>query len=148
MLKARAGIFRWGFFMKIVMAAYVGGLLLFLVLDYLWLGYVARDFYARQLGALLRDPPQLGIAALFYLAYVAGIVFFAVLPALRGAGFWQAVLYGALLGLLAYGTYDITNLATIKGWPVAVSLADMAWGTFVSAITAGAAYLAARWAGA
>jgi len=133
--------------MKAILAAYAGGLLLFLALDYLWLGHVARDFYAQQLGDLLRDPPQLGIATLFYLAYVAGIVFFAVQPALRGAGLWQAVLYGALLGLLAYGTYDITNLATIKGWPVAVSLADMAWGTFVSAITAGAGYLAARWAG-
>jgi uncharacterized membrane protein len=133
--------------MKAVLAAYIGGLLLFVVLDYLWLGHVARDFYARQLGELLRDPPQLGIAALFYFAYVAGIVFFAVQPALRAGGLWQAVFYGALLGLLAYGTYDITNLATIKGWPVAVTLADMAWGTFVSAVTAGAGYLAARWLG-
>jgi uncharacterized membrane protein len=133
--------------MKPVLAAYGGGLLLFLALDYLWLGHLARDFYARQLGDLLRNPPQLGIAALFYLAYVAGIVFFAVLPALRGGGVWQAALYGALLGLLAYGTYDITNLATIRGWPWTVSLVDMAWGTVVSAATAAAAYLAARWLG-
>ncbi len=133
--------------MKPVLAAYGGGLLLFLALDYLWLGHLARDFYARQLGDLLRNPPQLGIAALFYLAYVAGIVFFAVLPALRGGGVWQAALYGALLGLLAYGTYDITNLATIRGWPWTVSLVDMAWGTVVSATTAAAGYLAARWLG-
>ncbi|SNS37350.1 MULTISPECIES: DUF2177 family protein [unclassified Azospirillum] len=133
--------------MKPVLAAYGGGLLLFLALDYLWLGHLARDFYARQLGDLLRDPPQLGIAALFYLAYVAGIVFFAVLPALREGGVWQAALYGALLGLLAYGTYDITNLATIRGWPWTVSLVDMAWGTAVSATTAAAGYLAARWLG-
>lgn len=133
--------------MKPVLFAYGSGLLLFLALDYLWLGHLARDFYARQLGDLLRDPPQLGIAALFYLAYVAGIVFFAVMPALRGADVGQAALHGALLGLLAYGTYDITNLATVRDWPWLISAVDMVWGTFISATTATAAYLVARWLG-
>ncbi|MEQ8747717.1 DUF2177 family protein [Pyruvatibacter sp.] len=113
----------------------------FLVLDYVWLGHVARDYYARELGDLMRDTPNFVVAGLFYAIYAAGIVLFAVLPA-QNAGSWQvAAALGACLGFLAYGTYDATNLATIKGWPVAMSFVDVTWGTVLTATSASIAYL-------
>ena len=128
----------------IYVKAYVVSLLTFLVVDGLWLGVVARKFYASQMGSLLRDNVNFLAAGGFYLAYVGGIVFFAVAPALADGSWKTAALRGAILGLLAYGTYDMTNLATIKDWPLTMSLVDMAWGTVLSAGVAAAGYLAAR----
>jgi len=88
--------------------------------------------------------PNLGIAALFYLFFTAAIVVLAVLPGLSGGSIGTTLLYGAILGLAAYGTYDITNLSTLKNWPVAMSLVDMAWGTFLTAFSAAGGYCAAR----
>lgn len=124
--------------------AYAAGAVTFFALDMLWLGVVAREFYRRGYGDMLLDQPLYGPAALFYLAYVAGVVFFAVWPALQGGGWITALGYGALLGLLCYGTYDMTNLATLKGWPVRVAIVDMAWGTILTGTAAVAAYAAAR----
>ena len=112
--------------------AYAVTLAAFLVIDFLWLGVVAKRFYAAQLGPLMRTRINWVAAGGFYLAYVAGIVFFAVAPALAAGSWTTAAINGALLGLLAYGTYDMTNLATIKGWPLAMSLVDMAWGTVLT----------------
>ncbi len=113
----------------------------FLVIDLLWLGVVARRFYVAQLGSLMRARVNWAAAGGFYLVYVAGIVFFAVSPALAGSSWAIAAINGALLGLLAYGTYDMTNLATIKGWPLAMSVVDMAWGTLLSGACAAIGYL-------
>ncbi|MBX3507933.1 DUF2177 family protein [Parvibaculum sp.] len=121
--------------------AYVATAFVFLAIDYVWLAFIAKDFYARSIGHLMRDVPDLGAAAGFYLIYVAGVVFFAVLPAESWKG---AVFRGALLGLLAYGTYDMTNLATLKGWPWKMAAVDMAWGTFLTATAALGGYLAIR----
>ncbi len=123
---------------------YVVSLLIFLAADALWLGFIARDFFVAQMGPLLRDDPNFVVAALFYLLFVAGIVYFAVVPGLRESSLMLAVLNGAFLGLLAYGTYDITNLAVLKGYPAILAIVDMSWGTFVSGLTAGAGYLAAK----
>ncbi|RME62365.1 MAG: DUF2177 family protein [Alphaproteobacteria bacterium] len=123
---------------------YVAAMAAFFALDVLWLGVVAKAFYANALGAWLRPAPHLAAAAAFYLLYVGGIVYFAVAPALRGGGWSTALLSGALLGLLAYGTYDMTNLATLKNWPLRVSVVDMAWGTALTALAALAGYGAAR----
>jgi uncharacterized membrane protein len=121
--------------------AYLATAFVFLAVDYVWLAYIAKDFYARSIGHLMREVPDFGAAAGFYLIYVAGVVFFAVLPAES----WKvAVLRGALLGLLAYGTYDRTNLATRKGWPWKLAAVDMAWGTFLTATAALGGYLAIR----
>jgi uncharacterized membrane protein len=116
----------------------------FLALDLLWLGVVARNFYWTQLGDLVRDKPDLGVAALFYAGYVAGVVFFAIMPALQTGGVWRAVLLGALLGLFGYGTYDLTNLATLKGYPPLLAAVDIAWGTFLTAAASAAGFLAVQ----
>jgi uncharacterized membrane protein len=91
---------------------------------------------------MMLDKPLLGVAFLFYLLYVVGIVVFAVLPGLREENWRTAAMLGALLGLVAYGTYDLTNLATLKGWPMTVTIVDMAWGVVLTAASATAGYFA------
>ena len=98
--------------MKTALIAYAGCLLTLAVVDAIWLGIVARTFYRDQLGELMLPVPNLGIAALFYLFFTAAIVVLAVLPGLSGGSIGTTLLYGAILGLAAYGTYDITNLST------------------------------------
>lgn len=120
--------------------AYISGLIAFLVIDFIWLKYVALSFYRDQIGHLMLDKPNLGIALLFYLVYVVGVIVLAVNPALEKGQWTTAVLYGGLLGLVAYGTYDITNLATLKTWPPIVSIIDMIWGTVLTASVAAIAY--------
>ena len=115
--------------------------IVFLGLDYVWLAWVAKDFYARSLGALMREAPDFMAAGVFYLFYVAGIVFFAAMPAESWKG---ALARGALLGLLAYGTYEMTNLATLKGWPWRMAAVDMAWGATLTALAALGGYLALK----
>ena len=124
--------------------AYALTLIVFFSLDLLWLGLVARGFYASQLGGLMRDNINFLAAGGFYLAYVAGIVFFAVAPALAEGSWRKAAINGVLLGLLAYGTYDMTNLATLRNWPVAMSLVDMAWGGLVTGLSAFLGYSITR----
>lgn len=105
-------------------------------IDMLWLGFFAKDFYRAQIGFLLRTEFNWFAAILFYLLFIGGVLFFAVAPALE-AGSWQrALLYGALFGFLSYATYDLTNLATVRDWPILITLVDLAWGTFLSAAVA------------
>ncbi|MBX4951461.1 putative membrane protein [Rhizobium binae] len=130
--------------MKTAVFAYAGSLLTLLVCDAIWLGLVARSFYRDQLGTLMLPSPNLAVAALFYLFFAAAVIVLAVQPALSAGSLASAIVYGAILGLAAYGTYDITNLATLRNWPLAMSLIDMAWGTLLTALTAAGGYLAAR----
>ena len=130
--------------MKTALFAYAGSLLTLLVCDGIWLGLVARSFYRDQLGALMLPSPNLGVAALFYLFFAAAVVVLAVQPALSAGSITTALVHGVILGLAAYGTYDMTNLATLRNWPLAMSLVDMAWGTLLTALTAAGGYLAAR----
>jgi uncharacterized membrane protein len=121
--------------------AYGLAAVVFCVLDFIWLGFISRDFYKSHLGSLLLTKPRLGPAAIFYLVFIFGIVYFCVLPALA-AGTWStALVSGVLFGAIAYATYDLTNLATLQGWSTAVALADLAWGAFVTAAAAVGAYL-------
>jgi uncharacterized membrane protein len=113
---------------------------LFLAIDAVWLSSVANSFYRKHIGFLLREEFLMGPAALFYLFYTACLVAMVINPSVKAASPMQAVIYGALLGLCAYGTYDMTNLATVKGWPVIVSVADMAWGMFLTALVCYAGY--------
>jgi len=126
--------------MKFV-AAYFILAILFLIFDLIWLGYVARDFYVEQLGDLMTDNVNMTAALAFYLLYMFGVLVFVVAPCLVAGGWTRALLMGALFGLVAYGTYDLTNLAVMKGFPATVAYVDMAWGTAVTAVTAGLATL-------
>jgi uncharacterized membrane protein len=130
-----------------MLGTYLISLLVFLVIDAIWLGFIARDFFVQQMGPLLRDDPNLAVAAIFYAVFVAGILYFAVMPGLKDGSLWLAVLNGAFLGLLAYGTYDITNLAVLKGYTATLAIVDISWGTALSGLTAFAGYQAARWLG-
>ncbi len=129
--------------MKTLLITYAATLGTLLVADVIWLALVARTFYRDQLGDLMVPSPNLTVASLFYLFFAAAIVLLAVTPAVKASSISMVLLYGAVLGLAAYGTYDVTNLATLKNWPVKMSIVDMAWGTFVTALSAAGGYLAA-----
>ncbi|MDG2002557.1 MAG: DUF2177 family protein [Novosphingobium sp.] len=116
----------------------------FLTLDAIWLSQMTSRFYRPALGDLLADKPRFGPAVAFYLLYITCVLVLAVLPALDKGGLAKAAALGAIVGLLAYGTYDLTNHATLKEWPVRLTLVDMAWGTFLTSLSACAGYLAMR----
>ena len=113
----------------------------FFLIDLVWLGLVARDFYRSQIGSLMADPIVWWAAFLFYLLFIAGIIFFAVLPALDAGSWTKALVLGAAFGFFAYMTYDLTNLATLQGWPITLVVVDIAWGTVLAASVATASYL-------
>lgn len=131
-----------------ILVAYASTLIVFCCLDFVWLGWVAKGFYQSQLAGLLLAQPNWAAAVIFYALYAAGIVVFCIGPALEAAALGKAALLGALLGALAYATYDLSNLATLKGWPVALSLVDIAWGAIVTSAAASAGYLLTRLSGA
>lgn len=125
--------------------AWGGAALIFVVLDAIWLSQSGPKLYRPLIGELLAPRLNIAAAAIFYLLFVTGLVILAVLPALERGGLGRAIFLGAVLGLVAYGTYDLTNQAVMKVWDVRVTIADMAWGCFVSAAAAGGAYaLASR----
>ncbi|MGY2291092.1 DUF2177 family protein [Pseudomonas sp. SDO528_S397] len=124
--------------------AYLGTLLALLILDGLWLGVLMGPTYKALLGPLMLDQPRLLPALLFYLLYVLGCVVFVIAPALTRGGWQQAARLGALLGLVAYGTYDLSNWATLQGWSAGLAVMDIAWGTFVSAACCSVGYQCAR----
>lgn len=130
--------------MKLV-SAYLTTLIAFAIVDTLWLGVVARAFYQAELGSLRAEQIDFRAAVAFYLIFSAGIVVFAVLPALRAESLGNALLYGALFGFFCYATYDLTNLATLRDWPLRMSLVDIAWGTVLTAVTATVATAITRW---
>jgi uncharacterized membrane protein len=122
---------------------HIATLVVFLAIDMVWLGWIARGFYRAQIGGLLRDDVNWTAALLFYVLFIAGLLFFAVIPALDRT-MLRAALAGGFFGLVAYATYDLTNLATLRGFTVWVAVADLAWGFVVSALTSGAAWKLAR----
>lgn len=124
----------------LVIKYYLIAFIVFLVLDMLWLGVIAKDLYARQIGFLMTADIRWGAALVFYLIYIAGLVAFVILPANQHASWQHALLYGAGFGLVCYAAYDLTNLATLKNWPLALTMIDMAWGTVISALTAAVTY--------
>ena len=112
------------------------------VLDAIWLGGIAQPMYKRGIGHLMAETPNFVAAALFYLLYAVGVLVFVVLP--RAPGDWQAAAaYGALFGFMAYMTYDLTNLSTLRAWPVLLSLIDATWGCVATGAAAAVGKLAA-----
>jgi uncharacterized membrane protein len=129
------------------LAAFGGAGLSMLVLDMIWLGFIAKPLYQEGIGHLMAPNPNVAVAALFYIVYAAGLVFFAVVPGARSPG-WSATLgLGAFFGLVAYATYDLSNLATLRGWPPGLAAIDIAWGTVISAAAASCGRLAMQWLG-
>ena len=127
--------------MRFVVAYLVAGVV-FLGLDAAWLSQVALGLYRRELGGLLLDQPNLPIAGVFYLLFVAGIVLLVVQPAAANGDWFAALWMGAVLGLVAYGTYDITNLSTLRGWSLTIAVIDLAWGIVLTATASIAGYFA------
>ncbi len=119
----------------------VASAIVFLGLDFVWLSWISIDFYRDAIGAHLADTPNLGAAALFYLLYLSGLTYFVTIPAIRSGRMSRAVLSGAVFGLVTYGTYDLTNMATMANWPLSVTVVDMVWGGCLTAIASGAGFL-------
>ena len=128
--------------------AYAGALAAYCILDFIWLGVVAKGFYQSQVGELMAARPVWPAAILLYALYPLGIVYFAAAPAMSEGALGTALLRGALLGLVVYGTYDLTNLAVLRGWTVTASVVDALWGGVVTAAAAAAGFALARLAGA
>ncbi|WP_397451767.1 DUF2177 family protein [Pseudomonas sp. NA-150] len=130
--------------MKKQLTAYVSTLLVLLIGDGIWLGLLMGSTYRGWLGPLMRETPVVGPAVAFYLLYALGLVVFAVLPALHKERWGRAAAGGVFLGLLAYGTYDLSNWATLQGWPAQLALVDIVWGMLVSGLAGTGGYLVTR----
>ena len=113
----------------------------FLAIDMAWLGLVAKNFYARQIGYLMRPDINWTAAIAFYLLFIAGLVVFVITPAVEKHSSMDALLLGAFFGLVAYATYDLTNLATVKDWPLLVTAVDLVWGAVLAASVSAVTYL-------
>lgn len=116
--------------------AYGAALLVFFLADMVWLGTMVSRLYRPVLGDLLLLEVNLYPAIVFYLLYPIGLVIFAIVPALKSGNITMALLFGAMFGFFTYGTYDLTNQATLRNWSTTLSIADMAWGTFLGGISA------------
>lgn len=133
--------------MALYAGAYVAALVIFAVIDLTWLTLMAGRFYKPILGDIMAANVNLKAAAVFYLFYPVGLVIFAIGPALKTGDLKTAAIMGALFGLFAYGTYDLTNQATLRNWTTSLTLVDMAWGATVSGVAAfAAAWVVAKFA--
>lgn len=127
-----------------IVIAYIATLIVFAIVDYVWLTQVGPSLYRPIIGSILTPEPRMGAAILFYALYIAGLVYFAVHPAFA-TGQWQtALVKGALFGFFAYATYDLTNQATLIVWSTRITVADMAWGAFVSGVGSAGGFLLTR----
>ena len=118
---------------KSILINYVLTFVFFLIIDMVWLGLIAKNLYQKYLGDFLSDKVNWTAAFIFYLIYVVGISIFAIYPAVNKGSALSAILLGALFGFFAYATYDLTNLATLKGWPLPIVFIDIAWGIVLTA---------------
>ncbi len=128
-----------------IFIAYLLTFIVFLIIDLIWLGFVAKDLYRRQLANLLSENVNWPAAIIFYLLFVAGVFLFAIAPAIEKQSFSHAVIYGALFGFFTYATYDLTNLATLKGWPVKIVFIDIIWGMVLTGLVSSAGFFIVKW---
>ncbi|QND64613.1 DUF2177 family protein [Mesorhizobium loti] len=125
--------------------AYATTLVIFLAIDAVWLTTMSQRLYRRYLADILAHDVSLAPAALFYLIYIGGIIVFATVPAFSTGKWTTAAVYGALYGFFAYATYDLTNQATVRGWPTIITVADICWGSLLSAVAAVLGFLLTRY---
>jgi len=111
---------------------------IFIVIDLLWLTLIARKIYKKYLGYIMAKKVRIGPALIFYVIFIAGLTFFAIYPATI---WYEALLYGALFGFIAYATYDLTNLSTLEGWPITITIIDLIWGTSLGLVVATLTFL-------
>lgn len=130
---------------KSILISYLLTFVVFLMVDMLWLGIIAKNLYQKYLADFLSDKVNWTAAFVFYFIYVAGISIFAIYPAVNKGSVFNAILMGALFGIFTYATYDLTNLATLKGWPLPIVFIDIIWGAVLSAIVSFSGYYIVKW---
>lgn len=108
-------------------------LCIFFAIDMFWLGFIAKNFYSKQIGFLMKEDINWMAAIIFYLIFIVGLVLFVIEPSIEKRSWKNALLMGALFGFISYATYDLTNLATLKNWPLLVTIVDLVWGAFIAA---------------
>ncbi|TAJ13525.1 DUF2177 family protein [Patescibacteria group bacterium] len=113
------------------------------ILDLLWLGLIAKNFYSAQIGGLLKPDVNWMAVIVFYLIFITGLVVFVISPAVEKGSWTHALMFGALFGLVCYATYDLTNLAVAKDWPILVTIVDMAWGAVIASLVSLSTYFLA-----
>ncbi len=117
---------------------------IFFAIDMVWLGLISKNFYQKNIGFLMTQNVNWVAALIFYLLFITGLVIFVITPALENNSWLMALSLGALFGLITYATYDLSNLATLKNWPLLVTIVDLMWGTFVSSAVSVFSYLVAK----
>jgi len=133
--------------MQRILLYYLITLIFFFAIDLTWLGFIAKNLYRDKLGFILSDKVNWTAAIIFYIIYIAGILYFAVLPAAESGSLSTAIIRGAALGFLCYATYDLTNLATIARWPVSIVVIDIVWGTVLTGSCAAGGWLVGKYFG-
>lgn len=128
-----------------ILLSYLLTTIVFFAIDLLWLGIIAKNLYSKYLGDFLADQVNWTAALIFYLLFIIGIFVFAIMPAVEKNELQYAIIYGALFGFFTYATYDLTNLATLKNWPLTIVFIDMAWGAFLSGSVATAGFFITRY---
>lgn len=123
---------------------YLISLIVFFAIDILWLGFIAKKLYREEIGHLMAEKTNWPAAIIFYSIFIGGLVLFAVIPALEKESLTYALQMGALFGFMCYATYDMTNLATLKDWPVKITIIDILWGTILNSLTAGISFSVLR----
>ena len=119
--------------------------LVFFAIDMVWLGFIAKNLYRKYLGSFLSDTVNWKAAIFFYLIFIVGIFIFAIMPAVEKNSITKAIIYGAMFGFFTYATYDLTNLATLKNWPLQIVFIDMAWGALLTALVSTAGFYIVKW---
>lgn len=130
---------------KSILLSYLLTFGVFLMVDMLWLGIIAKNLYQKYLGEFLTDKVNWTAAMVFYLIYVIGISIFAIYPAVNKGSVFNAIFMGALFGIFTYATYDLTNLATLKGWPLPIVFIDILWGAVLSAVVSYSGFYIVKW---
>jgi len=130
---------------KVVVIGYLLTFIVFLIIDMLWLGVVAKNLYQKYLGGFLSDNVNWTAAIIFYLLYVVGISIFAIYPSINKDSVSNAIIMGVLFGFFTYATYDLTNLATLKGWPIPIVIIDIIWGSVLSAAVSFSGFKIVKW---
>jgi len=128
-----------------LLGSYLLTMVVFFAVDLLWLGVIAKNFYGRYLSDFLAEQVNWTAAIVFYLLFIVGIFLFVILPAYEKQSFSHALLYGALFGFITYATYDLTNLATLKNWPLNVVIVDILWGMVLTATVSVSGYYITQW---